>query len=253
MSLVRTETTDPLVEQIEMILSRAESFGLSKENPVVIIRRDNWASFYVGYGSPDPADVSHLPSNLIRVEANPEDRNYGKGFARHPTVPTMWFPLRTVTQLAARQNNIYDQLALNPLSKDGGKMKGKLIPRSIDPSTEVYDDDEVVPLSVIRSMISGGGGGSADHELRLQVVEQHLTELDDKITNLDPTFTHRQNEEELNWIVKHNFGSYPAIVQCCDINGNIMMPESIARNPKDPNILAIKWSEPTKGFANLIR
>lgn len=254
MAISTRTDTDPLLNQIDLILEKAVACGLSATHPVVIIRRDNWASIYVGYGAPDPANVAHLPTNLIRVEADPDSPSFKKGFSRHPSVATLWYPLRTVTQLSARQNNIYDELALNPLSRDGGKMNGKLLPRKIDESIETYDDDEVVPLSVIRKMIgSGGGGGSADHELRIQILEQHLTELDGKINALDFTFNFNQPEARSTWTITHNFGAFPSMVQCFKITGDQMIPEAIIRSPEDVNVLLIKWSEPTKGQATLIR
>lgn len=246
---------NPLEMYISQILDAGISLGLSESN-VKIVRYTNVESlFYLSYAQPTVQELAIYPKDIIWVCADPDSPKYKTAFRSSAFFPGLWDKVNDVNSLMRTQASFFTEFVHAPADTlKEEQFHAPLLPRTLEVG-ESYGENEVVPLSFIRTLIGDGGGGGEDPNLtrRVDILEQEVLRLESELENIDTTYNHKQNSVSATWRVEHGFGQHPSIIQVQNESGCPVFPENIVYDSSKPNEFLVVFSTPELGSVACVR
>lgn len=246
----------PFQLYIDHIINCAIDLGASRENPKIVRYTDLDSIFLVSYTQPTTEQIAKLSKEVVWVCNDPDALQYKKAYRGHAFFPGMWQEIFSDVELMRKQSSFYTEFVYAPAdTMNEEQLHAPLLPRTLS-FGEAYSEDEVVPLSFIRSLVGeGGGGGPSDPTLvrRVDVLEQEVLKLQTELENIDTTYNHSQDFVSTAWRVQHGFGSHPSVIQVMNAQGCMMFPENIIVDENNLNEFIVVFSTPELGRVAAIR
>lgn len=245
----------PLEMYLNQIVSTGVSLGVSATNVKVVRFTGIESLFYLSYAQPTPAELTKYPADIVWVCADPDSPKYKQAFRSNAFFPGLWDSITDVNSLMRVQASFFTEFVYAPAdTMNEEQFHAPLLPRQLEVG-DSYGENEVVPLSFIRTLIGDGGGGGEDPNLtrRVDVLEQEVLRLESELENIDTTYNHKQNSVSSTWRVEHGFGQHPSIIQVQNEVGCPVFPENIIYNPAKPNEFLVIFSTPELGSVACVR
>ncbi len=249
-------TSSALGIYIDQIINTAIDLGASKLTPKIVNYTDFDSLFFISYTQPTKEQVGKYSSEIVWICNDPDSIQYKKAYREHAFFEGLWQEILDSTDLMRRQLSFYTEFVYAPAdTRNGDQFHAPLLPRALSLG-ERYTEEEVVPLSFIRTLVGdGGGGGPSDPTLvrRVDVLEQEVLKLQAEIENIDTSFNFTQDYLASAWLVEHNMGEHPSIIQVMNETGCPMFPKDIVFDPETPNQFVVIFSAPERGRVAAIR
>lgn len=246
----------PLEMYLNQIVAAGVNLGVSETKFKVVRFTVIDSLFYLSYTQPTSEELDKYPDDIVWVCADPDSPKYKQAFRSNAFFPGLWDLITDVNSLMRTQASFFTEFVYAPAdTMNEEQFHTPLLPRQLEVG-ERYGEDEVVPLSFIRTLIGdGGGGGGEDPNLtrRVDVLEQEVLRLESELENIDTTYNHKQDSVSTTWRVEHGFGQHPSIIQVQNDSGCPVFPENIIYDPAKPNEFLVVFSTPELGYVACVR